>query len=117
MISAIGLYLALVPRACIEEVPEEDVTLLSESTGQSRDRCLAALLDVTSVGSGTARLEMAAEKLMREMEEDVNSMGMVAERICLQNWSEFRKCFQNWSEFLKGIGFVSERLLLGDWCF
>lgn len=51
------------------EVPEEDVTLLSESTGQSRDRCLAALLDVTSVGSGTARLEMAAEKLMREMEE------------------------------------------------
>ena len=53
------------------------MTLLSESTGQSRDRCLAALLDVASVGSGTARLEMAAEKLMREMEEDVNSMGMV----------------------------------------
>ena len=71
------LYLALVPRAGVEEVTEEDVTLLSESTGQSRDRCLAALLDVASVGSGTARLEMAAEKLMREMEEDVNSMGMV----------------------------------------
>lgn len=55
--------------ASAEEVTEEDVTLLSESTGQSRDRCLAALLDVASVGSGTARLEMAAEKLMREMEE------------------------------------------------
>lgn len=67
----------MVPRAGVEEVTEEDVTLLSESTGQSRDRCLAALLDVASVGSGTARLEMAAEKLMREMEEDVNSMGMV----------------------------------------
>ena len=66
----------------------------TESTGQSRDRCLAALLDVASVGSGTARLEMAAEKLMREMEEDVSSAGTVLEGVCLQ------KCFELYTKVL-----------------
>lgn len=56
--------------ASMEAVTVEEVTLLRESTGQSHDRCLAALVDVASVSSGTARLEMAAEKLMREMEEE-----------------------------------------------
>lgn len=44
---------------------QEEIEFLSESTGQSTDLCLLVLLEVSQVFSGTARMEVAAEMLMK----------------------------------------------------
>lgn len=44
---------------------QEEIELLSESTGQSTDLCLLVLLEVSAHFSGPARMEVAAEMLMK----------------------------------------------------
>lgn len=52
----------------IQEVDDADVQLLHETTGQPKDRCLAALLNVAANVSSEARLETAAAELMDEVD-------------------------------------------------
>eukprot|EP00434_Breviolum_minutum_P016334 symbB.v1.2.014395.t1/scaffold1053.1/size141410/2 len=50
------------------EVDDADLQLLHETTGQPKDRCLAALLNVAANVSSEARLETAAAELMDEVD-------------------------------------------------
>jgi len=52
----------------IQEVDDADVQLLHETTGQPKDRCLAALLNVAANVSSEARLETAAAELMDQVD-------------------------------------------------
>ena len=54
-----------------QEVDDADVQLLHETTGQPKDRCLAALLNVAANVSSEARLETAAAELMDEVDAQV----------------------------------------------
>ena len=57
--------------AFFQEVDDADVQLLHETTGQPKDRCLAALLNVAANVSSEARLETAAAELMDEVDAQV----------------------------------------------
>eukprot|EP00438_Fugacium_kawagutii_P012839 Skav200131 [mRNA] locus=scaffold4172:109515:110336:+ [translate_table: standard] len=50
-------------------VTTEEINLLSESTGQSEDLCLLVLMEASHHFSGAAKLEMAAEMLMKRLEQ------------------------------------------------
>lgn len=79
--------------AFFQEVDDADVQLLHETTGQPKDRCLAALLNVAANVSSEARLETAAAELMDEVDAQVRivspgSVGRpfrVLDRSC-QRW-------------------------------
>lgn len=67
-----------------EEVPEEgytenDVNMLMETTGQPRDRCVAALME--EEGGGLARLEAAAARLMDDLDAQDEASGASSSQV------------------------------------
>ncbi|CAJ1407430.1 unnamed protein product [Effrenium voratum] len=56
-----------------DSVSDAELAILSETTGQAKDRCLAALMSCS--GSGVARLEAAAAKLLEDEEEEADAPG------------------------------------------